>query len=70
MQAGLIIASLLLQYGPGLAEQVANILHVQGDPALAQWQAVFAQVRTYAQIIAPLPTAAPVGPAIPAGSPL
>lgn len=58
MQAGLIIASLLLQYGPGLAEQVASILHVQGDPALAQWQAVFAQVRTYAQIIAP-PTAVP-----------
>lgn len=58
MATGIIIAQLLLQYGPGLASAVANILHDSSDPVLAQWNAVFAQVRTYDQIVAP-PTAAP-----------
>lgn len=52
MSTGLIIAQLLLQYGPTLAASVANILHSPTDPTLAQWNAVFAQARTYAQIIA------------------
>lgn len=62
MSAGLIIAQLLLQYGPALAAEVAAILHTPTDPTLAQWNAIFAQARTYAQIIAaPVATAPTVG---------
>lgn len=70
MEAGLIIAQLLLQYGPGLAASVAAILHAPADPTLAAWNAVFAQARSYSQIIAGPAVAVPANATATPASPV
>lgn len=52
MEIALLIANLLLKYGPDVAQGVATIVHAPNDPALQLWLDVFNKVRTYDQIIA------------------
>lgn len=55
-EIAILIVGALLKYGPEAAQMVATILHKE-DPTLADFDALFAHVRTYDQIVAPKPTA-------------
>jgi len=57
MELGILITSILLKYGPVVAEEVTVLIH-KGDPTLADWQAIFAKVKTYEQYVAPVTPAA------------
>lgn len=58
MPIAVLVAQLLLQYGPTVAQSVAALLHKTTEPTLDEWLAVFAQVRTFQQIIdGPTPSA-------------
>jgi len=47
----LVVAQLLLKYGPELAQGFVSILH-KTDPTLDDWAAVFAHAKTYDQYVA------------------
>lgn len=42
----ILVAQILLKYGPVVAEELAVLFHAP-DPTLADWQALFAKVKTY-----------------------
>lgn len=58
----LLAGQLLLKYGPDIAHAFVLLFH-KPDPTLADWETLFAQVKTYdeymaaAGVTAPAPTA-------------
>ena len=46
MQLGIIIAQLLLQYGPELAGKFAELVHSDKEPTLDDWRALLKQAAT------------------------
>ncbi len=55
-EIAVLIATALIKYGPEVAQGIATILH-KNDPTLADWEAVFAKVKTYDEYVAPKPNA-------------
>lgn len=53
-QLAIIIAQLLLRYGPGVAEAFVTIFHKQ-EVTLEDWTALLAKVKTYDQYVSPTP---------------
>lgn len=51
-QMAILIVETLIKYGPTLALEVAKIFEKK-EHGLADWNAVFAQAKTYEQIMAP-----------------
>lgn len=43
MQLGIVIAQLLLQYGPDLAAKFVDIIHSDKEPTVDDWRKLLAQ---------------------------
>lgn len=61
MPPALVIAGLIVKYGPVLAEEVATLIHRTAEPTLDEWKVVFAKLKTYDDYV--------TGPAAPAVQP-
>jgi len=61
MELGILIAQLLLKFGPDLAEEIVILLH-KADPTLQDWQALFAKVRKLDDYVADARAATPEPP--------
>jgi hypothetical protein len=57
MELGILIASLLLKFGPALAEEIAILIHKE-NATLEDWQAIFAKVRKLDDYVAEAKAAA------------
>ncbi len=55
IESALVIAQLLLKYGPDVAESVAALFHKTTPPTADEWKAVFAKTRaTYEDYVKPV----------------
>ncbi len=52
VEIAVLIAQALIKYGPGLASQLSAIFQ-KADPTFADFDALFAQVKTYEEYVAP-----------------
>jgi hypothetical protein len=49
LEAAMIVAQALLKYGPDIARGIASIFS-KPEHTLADWEAIFSQVKTYEQM--------------------
>lgn len=52
MELGILIASLLLKFGPSITQEIVLLIHSKTPPTIEQWQAIFDKCKSLDEYVA------------------